>query len=99
MKHEMNNQISAKSKSQINYGKALARVQEKPICSKPMINRQNTFLVQNIGKDPPGRPRIAGAICCLDPDYITEALTGDKTIFIINIQAFKQIQNLNFFNN
>jgi len=99
MKQLTSHQTKVKNQIRSNSSVSLTDALETKILIKPMISRSNIFLVQNIGKDPPGRWCSPGVAYCLYADNRPVLLKSDKTLFNIDFQIFKQIQNPNYFNN
>lgn len=93
MKKQENNRTKTESRILSRLNEGLTRGPETINHLKYQIIRSNTFQILFLGKDPPGRSRSPGVICCLDPDYHSAALTGNKTLFTIEFQSFKKIQN------
>jgi len=93
MTNQTKNQTKAESLVLCSIGALFSAASEKGNSLEPKIFRTNVILVQNIGKDPPGRSCCPGANCCLCPDNSTAASKGNKSLFAIELQAFKQIQN------
>lgn len=99
MKHLTNRQTKEKNQICTSNAEPLTVAPGTTILLKPTTSRSNIFLVQNIGKDPPGRWRSPDAACCQNPYNPTALLQSYKTLFRIDYQAYKQIQNPNFINN
>lgn len=99
MKQLTNHQTKEKNQIRCINGESITEKPETSIPIKPMISRSNIFLVQNIGKDPPGRWHSPGLGYCQNPDILTTAYPSNKILFINEFQIFKQIQNPNFINN
>lgn len=102
MKQQPNYQTKAKSQNrngiQDTFSGALSTIISTPFIEGPR-GGSNTLLVKNIGKDPPGRWHSPGVAYCLNPDNRPVSIKSNKTLFNIDYQIFKQIQNPNFFNN
>ena len=99
MKQQTNFQKKTKSQIQINSGQQRKGKNKTTTLLKPTTSMSNTFLVQNIGKDPPGRSCSPAAACCLEPDNPPATLKNNIILLITEFQMFKQIQNPNFYNN
>ena len=91
MKKQTNIQLKVKSKIQSNITESITGTHETSIQLKPGTTKSNMILVQNIGKDPPGRCRSPEEACRLDPEKRPVSIKSNKTLFNIDFQIFKQM--------
>ena len=99
MKQQTNHQPKVKNQTWSRNDESIFCANETTIHLQPRASKSNTILVQNIGKDPPGRCRSPEEACRLNPDNRPVSIKSNKTLFNIDSQLFKQIQNPNFFYN
>ena len=96
MKQQLNNQTKAKSQN------CLGTMDVFPVLHRFIARNQsktglsNIFIIHNKCKGPPGLVRGVGTAKCPDPDNRHVLIKSNRTIFNIDIQIFKQIQNPNF---
>lgn len=96
MKQLTNHQAKEKRQNMRSKDECLTGAHGKTILLKPTTSRSNIFMIQNIGKDPPGRSRSPGAAYYMDPDHPSSELKYNNNLLITEFQIFKQIRNPNF---
>lgn len=96
MKQLTNHQKNDNDQIRRNNSESLTESIEKGILLKPITSNSNSFLVQNIGKDPPGRWCSPGDAYFLDPDKRPDSLKSNKRYSIFIFKYLNKYKTLIF---